>query len=209
MENKNQSVIEREIWKHQRKIEELRAEQAQASLTDWDGSPIQKAKFPRPYMLNDPEIKKRLQANPEIPLEHNPVCRVLNALWESVDWQFNIALTQRVKEELRDEWEPGISKRERLYALVTGRAADMEFKAGISKVLAQKILQALQVATVIRMVGRTSNKAAIYAIGFWVNPNDPWHRRAVPFGANRERIQSLRQFSLQANYLKNLGNSKK
>lgn len=196
MKTRDPRAISKRIWKKRREIDDLQAELAQSSMLGWDGKPIRISPFPRPYMM-EPEIQKRLRIDPDKP-ELNPFCQCMNALWDSIDWTFNLILTQRVKTDNRGEmWTSAERKIWRWYVLVPGRAEDLYFKCGISKSLAQKVLRAAHNAKIIRMVGRTKTGTAIYAIGFWVRPSDPMRRRAVPFAATTERKRLLRTFNLQ------------
>jgi hypothetical protein len=207
MQQGKDTELDREIWRarrHLRKLEERKAEEA---ALDWDGRPFRANAFPRPHMIKDPEIRRRLGVDPERP-EVNPFCQCLNYLFGRVSWEENIALDQRLRPESRGEvWirthkdKAGNVVRERevvrWYALATARAGDIALEHKFSVSLVQKVLRAARECDVIKYVGRTETKISIYAVGFWVSPGDPFRRRAVPFAMTPERIRLLRRYSLR------------
>jgi hypothetical protein len=90
---KSQSARDRERRRLIRRLNELDENENWPSGPD--GRPLMPVPFPRPYMMAQ-GISERLRIDPEHP-GLNPLCRCLNALWDDVNWELNIALHQRIK----------------------------------------------------------------------------------------------------------------
>ena len=85
---KSQSARDRERWRLIRRLNELDENENWPSGPD--GRPLRPVPFPRPYMMAQ-GISEKLRIDPERP-GLNPLCRCLNALWDDVNWELNIAL---------------------------------------------------------------------------------------------------------------------